>query len=159
MATLTPRKQGRQYTGQGEGEIQMVDVPVEHKRFSEAARTSWLLRDAKEADIRQFFREITIAEGLSQLASARKNIEIAAEILNDRIGKEQEDEKCTSCDGPPRQSGMWVMQGVEKDPDTGLNIPYRYCSVGCVRDRNRRKMMPAGSPKLREDGREFGDIG
>jgi hypothetical protein len=139
--------------------VEDMDNGIEHRRMSEAARTSWLLRDAKENEIRQFFKDIPLPEGLNQLSSARRNIELAAEILNDRINKEANEEVCTSCGGPPRQNGIFVMQCVEKDPDTGLNVLYRYCSVSCVRERNRRRLMPPGSPKERADGREFGDIG
>ena len=136
-----------------------VPMPVDpHNRFAQAARTSWMLRDAKEMEIRDFFRSIPLSEALSQLASARKNIELAAEVINERIGQESENETCTSCGGPPKANGLWVMQGSEKDRDTGVNFSYRYCSMSCVRERNRRKMLPVGAPKHRLDGVEEGEV-
>lgn len=150
MANLVARKP--------HSDLLVADGEVIHKRAGEAARTSWLLRDAKETDIRQFFKDIPLSEGMSQLASARKNIEIAANVLNDRIGEDASEEICTSCGGPPKPNGMWVMAGVDKDKETGLLMPYRFCSVMCVRERNRKNLLPAGSPKLRVDGREFGSV-
>jgi hypothetical protein len=128
-------------------------------RGGEAARTSWLLRDAKETEIREFFKKLPLPEALSQLASARKNIEICSEILNQRISEESMRKTCTGCGGPSkRPDGNWTMNGVEKDKDTGLMAPYQYCSVECIRDRNRRRLLPEGSAKTRFDGQPEGDI-
>lgn len=130
-----------------------------YKRAGEACRTSWLLREAKELEIRQFFREIPLTEALSQLASARKNIELGAEIINDRIGKEGNSLRCSTCGGPPKRiDGNWVMQSQELDKDTGIYVRVQYCDVFCVRERNRKKLMPAGANPLAADGTELGDI-
>jgi hypothetical protein len=51
------------------------------------------------------------------------------------------------------------MQGSEVDPETGVPMPYRFCSPMCVRERNREKMLPPEQRnKLRFDGQEEGDI-
>lgn len=127
------------------------------RREAEAARAQWLARDAREDEVRLAFRQMPLEEALSLLAVARRNIEIAAKELNQRLSEDTENETCTTCGGPPPKNGIFVMQGSEKGEDSLLH-PYRYCSVACVRERNRKKMLPVGAPTHRLDGHEEGDI-
>lgn len=127
------------------------------KRGNQMAKVSWMMRDAKEHEIRKAFKEMSLPEALDLLAQARKNIEIAATVLNQRIGEEAEKETCTTCGGPPKRNGLWIMQGVDKDPETGLLTPYRYCDAFCVRDRNKKK-LGIGQSNVRVDGQDMRDI-
>jgi len=162
MAELTVKRRARDLQEQPEElavEVSSNSKGQPYKRQVEAVRTSWLLRDAKEIEIREFFRELPLSEGMSQLASARKNIELAAEVLNQRIGEEAASEVCSTCGGPSkRKDGLWIQQGVRRDPDTGILIPYRFCDVFCLREYNRKMLMPAGASPVAADGTEMGDI-
>ena len=130
------------------------------KRASEVARAGWLAFEATENQVRQHFHSIAVTEGMSLLAQARKNIEIAAFELNQRIEETTRVERCTGCGKTLEESGrsMWMMQGAERDQNTGLDMPYRYCNVMCIRERNRKKLMPEGADKIGADGNELGDI-
>lgn len=130
------------------------------KRAAEVAKAGWLMLDATEVEVRSHFRSVPVPEGLSLLAQARKQIEIAAFELNQRIEEGVRVERCTSCQKTLEQVGrsFWAMQGAENDPETGTMVPYRYCSPMCVRERNRRKMMPADASEIAVDGSIMGDI-
>jgi len=157
MTEFTVNRPGRKPREQfaDNGDVQATD----YKRQSEAVRTSWLLRDAKETEIRDFFRNLPLEQGMSQLASARKNIELAAEVLNQRIGEEASKEVCSTCGGPSkRKDGLWIQQGVNRDPETGILVPYRYCDVFCLRAHNRKALMPEGASPIAVDGTEMGDV-
>jgi hypothetical protein len=130
-------------------------------RAKEAVKAAWMMRDATDAEVRKAFESMTVAEGLSLLAQARTHIETAATILNRRIGEEAENEVCSSCGEQLPPGRMWTMQGSELDKETGCFVPYRYCSMSCVRDRNRKKMnykVPGSAPETQVDGTPFGSI-
>jgi len=122
------------------------------------AKASWCMRDAKEEEVRKAFQDMTLPEALNVLAQGRKNLEIAATVINQRLGDEAAKETCSTCGGPPRRNGMWVLQGVDKDKETGLLVPYRYCDVICVRERNKKRLLPEGHSGTRVDGQDMGDI-
>ena len=130
------------------------------KRASEVAKAGWLMVDATSEQVRKHFKTISVAEGLSLLAKAREHLEIAAFELNQRIEEGVYRERCSGCGKTLEEIGraMWIMQGAERDAKTGLDIPYRYCSPMCVRERNRRKLMPQGADPIAADGSELGDI-
>jgi hypothetical protein len=85
---------------------------------------------------------------------------MAAETLQARIDDGNK-ERCTGCGKTLEEArkSQFIMQGAEVDPATGVPMPYRYCGVNCVRERNREKMLPPEERnKLRFDGQPEGDI-
>ena len=133
---------------------------ADSKRASEVARAGWLAFEATENQVREYFKTVSVAEGISLLAQGRKNLEIAAFEINQRIEEGSRVERCSGCGKTLEETGrsMWMMQGAERDKDTGLDIPYRYCNVMCIRERNRKKLMPEGASPVGADGNEMGDI-
>lgn len=130
------------------------------KRASEVAKAGWILVEAKEAEVRKHFQSLPVEEGLQLLATARKHLEIAAYELNQRIEAGAKVERCSGCGKTLEEVGrsMWIMQGATRDPETGLDVPYRYCHVQCVRERNRRLLMPKDASPIGADGNIMGDI-
>lgn len=125
-----------------------------------AATAAWLALDAKEIEVRGYFRAVTVASGLEMLAKMRHQCNLAAETLQSRID-EGNTEHCTGCGKTLEEvrKTQWIMIGSDMDPDTGVPVPYRFCGPICVRERNRRTMLPKDQrDKLRFDGEEFGDI-
>ena len=142
----------------------LAPVPLSSRDPYSAARAvttaAWLTLDAKEIEVRRYFRHIAVASGLELLAKMRKQCDLAAETLQQRMD-EGNTERCTGCGKTLEQvhKTQWIMTGSEVDPDTGVPMPYRYCGVQCVRARNREKMLPPEERnKKRFDGQEEGDI-
>jgi hypothetical protein len=125
-----------------------------------AATAAWLALDATEIEVREHFRSGTVPAGLELLKKMRKQCDFAADTLQQRID-EGNTEKCSGCDKTLEEArkSQWIMMGSEVDPDTGVPIPYRFCSPVCVRQRNREKMLP---PEMRDkkrfDGQEEGEV-
>jgi hypothetical protein len=97
---------------------------------------------------------------LELLAKMRKQCDLAAETLQGRMD-DNNTERCTGCGKTLEEArkSQFIMMGSEVDPETGVPMPYRYCGVQCVRERNREKMLPPDQRnKLRFDGREQGDV-
>jgi hypothetical protein len=125
-----------------------------------ATTAAWLTLDAKEIEVRGYFRKIAVPSGLELLAKMRKQCDLAAETLQGRMD-DNNTERCTGCGKTLEESrkSQFIMMGSEVDPDTGVPMPYRYCGVQCVRERNREKMLPPDQRhKKRFDGQEEGDI-
>ncbi|MGB6724502.1 MAG: hypothetical protein WBE74_01280 [Terracidiphilus sp.] len=125
-----------------------------------AATATWLSLAATELEVRNHFRSVPVQHGLETLAKMRKQCDLAAEALQGRID-DGNTERCSGCDKTLEEArkSQWIMQGSEVDPDTGVPMPYRYCGVQCVRERNREKMLPPDQRnKKRFDGQEEGDI-
>jgi hypothetical protein len=119
-----------------------------------------LALSATELEVRQYFRKLPVASGLEMLAKMRHQCDLAAETLQGRMD-ESNQERCTGCGKTLEESrkSQWIMSGAEVDPETGVPMPYRYCGVQCVRERNREKMLPPEERnKLRFDGQEEGEI-
>lgn len=136
-------------------------TPRNHYSAARAAATAaWLSLEAKEIEVRQHFRTVPVLHGLEILAKMRKQCDLAAETLQQRMD-EGNTERCTGCGKTLEEArkSQWIMQGSEVDSETGVPIPYRYCGPQCVRERNREKMLPPDQRnKLRADGREMGDV-
>ncbi len=125
-----------------------------------AATAAWLSLSATELEVRQHFRQVSVAAGLETLAKMRKQCDLAAETLQGRMD-ESNMERCTGCGKTLEEvrKTQWIMQGSEVDPETGVPMPYRFCTPMCVRARNREKMLPPDQrEKKRFDGDEMGDI-
>jgi hypothetical protein len=125
-----------------------------------ATTAAWLTLDAKEIEVRGYFRKIAVPSGLELLAKMRKQCDLAAETLQGRMD-DNNTERCTGCGKTLEEArkSQFIMMGSEVDPETGVPMPYRYCGVQCVRERNREKMLPPDQRnKLRFDGREQGDV-
>jgi hypothetical protein len=125
-----------------------------------ATTAAWLTLDAKEIEVRAYFRKIAVASGLELLAKMRRQCNLAAETLQQRMD-EGNQERCTGCGKTLEEArkSQWIMQGSEVDSETGVPMPYRYCGPMCVRERNREKMLP---PELRDqkrfDGTDIAEV-
>jgi hypothetical protein len=126
-----------------------------------AAAAAWLSLTATDLEIRKYFRELpSVQSGLETLAKMRHQCDLAAESLQARMD-EGNTERCTGCGKTLEEARktQWIMSGAEVDPGTGVPMPYRFCGVLCVRERNREKMLPPEQRKdKRADGQEFGDV-
>jgi hypothetical protein len=125
-----------------------------------AATAAWLSLSATELEVRNYFHKITVPSGLEALAKMRHQCNLAAETLQQRMD-EGNQERCTGCGKTLEEArkSQFIMTGAEVDPETGVPMPYRYCGVQCVRERNREKMLPPEERgKLRFDGREQGEV-
>ena len=126
-----------------------------------ASTAAWLSLAATELEVRKYFRTLPVASGLEVLAKMRKQCDLAAGELQNRID-DGNTERCTGCGKTLEEARktQFILQGADVDPETGLPMPYRFCGPLCVRERNREKMLPKEERnKLRFDGREMGDIG
>ena len=125
-----------------------------------AATAAWLSLTATEMEVRKYFRSIPVASGLEALAKMRKQCDLAAAELQQRMD-EGNTERCTGCNKTLEEvhKTQWIFQGADVDPATGVPMPYRFCGPMCVRERNREKMLP---PELRNqkrfDGEDMGDV-
>lgn len=125
-----------------------------------AVAAAWLSLEAKEIEVRRYFKQISVDSGLEMLARMRKQCNLAAETLQQRMD-EGNLERCSGCGKTLEEArkSQWLMQGSEVDPQTGVPMPYRFCGPMCVRERNREKMLPPDQRhKKRFDGQEEGDI-
>lgn len=132
-----------------------------HSAAAATVTAAWLSLEAKEIEVRNYFRSITVPSGLEMLARMRKQCDLAAETLQGRMNEENT-QRCSGCGKTLEEvrKTQFIMQGSEVDPETGVPMPYRYCGPQCIRERNREKMLPPDQRnKLRADGREMGDIG
>jgi hypothetical protein len=121
---------------------------------------AWLSLEAKEIEVRQYFKSIPVPSGLEMLARMRKQCDIAATELQQRMD-EGNTERCTGCGKTLEEvrKAQWVMMGSDMDPDTGVPVPYRFCGPLCVRERNRKNMLPKElRDQKRFDGEEMGDV-
>jgi hypothetical protein len=131
-----------------------------HSAVRAAATAAWLALDAKEIEVRAYFRKLDVPTGLELLAKMRKQCDLAAETLQSRMD-EGNMEHCTGCGKTLEEvrKTQWIMQGSEVDPDTGVPIPYRFCGALCVRERNRERMLP---PEMRDqkrfDGMDIAEV-
>jgi len=145
-------------------EAAMQNPPINprsaHSAAAATVTAAWLSLEAKELEVRQYFRKVTVPSGLELLARMRKQCDLAAETLQQRMD-EGNTERCSGCNKTLEEArkSQWIMVGSEVDSETGVPIPYRYCGPQCVRERNREKMLPPDQrDKKRFDGREMGDI-
>jgi hypothetical protein len=125
-----------------------------------AATAAWLTLDAKEIEVRKYFRSIAVASGLELLAKMRHQCNLAAETLQQRMD-EGNTERCTGCNKTLEEArkSQWIMIGSDMDPETGVPVPYRFCGPMCVRERNKERMLPKEERnKLRFDGQDMGEI-
>ena len=125
-----------------------------------AATAAWLSLSATELEVRSYFRAIAVPSGLEMLSKMRHQCDLAAQTLQGRMD-ESNTERCSGCGKTLEEvrKTQFIMQGSEVDPETGVPMPYRYCGVQCVRERNREKMLPPEERnKLRFDGQPEGDI-
>ena len=91
-----------------------------------AASAAWLSLSATELEVRKYFRTIAVPSGLEALAKMRKQCDLAAETLQQRMD-EGNTERCSGCDKTLEEArkSQWIMQGSEVDSDTGVPMPYR----------------------------------
>ena len=172
MSKLAPVANGNPTQGIGAVPVAVLEpvappLPAINPRSAHSAAAAtvtaaWLSLEAKEIEVRQYFRQLPVTSGLEMLARMRKQCDLAAGELQQRIDLGNT-ERCTGCDKTLEEArkSQWIMQGSEVDPDTGVPLPYRYCGPQCVRARNREKMLPPEQRKEREvrfDGQPEGDI-
>jgi hypothetical protein len=131
-----------------------------HSAAAATVTAAWLSLSATELETRTYFKSIPVPSGLEMLAKMRKQCDLAAETLQQRMDLGNL-EHCTGCGKTLEQvrKTQWIMMGSDVDSDTGVPVPYRFCSPMCVRERNREKMLPPDQRnKLRADGLEEGEI-
>ncbi len=131
-----------------------------HSAAAATVTAAWLSLEAKELEVRKYFRSISVPSGLELLAKMRKQCDLAAETLQQRMD-EGNTERCSGCGKTLEEArkSQWIMMGSDVNPDTGVPVPYRFCGPMCVRERNREKMLPPDMrDKKRFDGQEEGDI-
>ena len=131
-----------------------------HSAAAATVTAAWLALSATELEVRKYFKSISVASGLEALSKMRRQCDLAAETLQGRMD-DNNTERCTGCGKTLEEArkSQFIMMGSEVDPDTGVPMPYRYCGVQCVRERNREKMLPPEERnKKRFDGQEEGDI-
>lgn len=165
MSKLAAVRTGQPTQGMGTVPTAAADQSLVNPRSAHSAAAAtvaaaWLSLEAKEIEVRKYFRSIPVPSGLEMLAKMRKQCDMAAETLQGRMD-ESNMERCTGCGKTLEEvrKSQWIMQGSEVDPDTGVPMPYRFCGPLCVRERNREKMLPPEQRnKLRFDGQEEGDI-
>jgi hypothetical protein len=121
---------------------------------------AWLSLEAKELEVRQYFRKVPVPSGLELLAKMRKQCDLAAETLQQRMD-EGNTERCTGCNKTLEEvhKSQWLMIGSDVDPATGVPVPYRFCGPLCVRERNREKMLPKEfRNQKRFDGEDIAEV-
>jgi hypothetical protein len=131
-----------------------------HSAAAATVTAAWLSLTATELEVRKYFKSIPVPSGLEALAKMRHQCDLAAETLQSRMD-ESNTERCTGCGKTLEEvrKTQFLMQGSDVDPETGVPMPYRFCSSMCVRERNREKMLPPDQRnKLRFDGQPEGDI-
>lgn len=144
----------------GKGSAASINPRDPYSAVRAAATAAWLSLSATELEVRQYFRQIPVPSGLEALAKMRHQCDLAAQTLQGRMD-ESNQERCTGCGKTLEEArkSQFIMMGSEVDSETGVPMPYRFCSPMCVRERNREKMLPPEDrKKLRFDGREQGDI-
>jgi hypothetical protein len=90
----------------------------------------------------------------------RKQRDLAAAELQQRMD-EGNTEHCTGCGKTLEEchKTQWVMMGSDMDPDTGVPVPYRFCGPLCVRERNRRTMLPKDQRDAKRfDGQDIAEV-
>ena len=125
-----------------------------------AATAAWLTLDAKEIEVRKYFKSITVPTGLELLAKMRKQCDLAAETLQQRVD-EGKTERCTGCGKTLEEvhKSQWLMQGSDVDPATGVSVSYCFCGPLCIRERNREKMLPKElRDQKRFDGEDIAEV-
>ena len=141
-------------------ELPTINPRSAHSAAAATVTAAWLALDAKELEVRKYFKSLSVPSGLEMLARMRKQCDLAAETLQQRMD-EGNTERCSGCGKTLEEvhKNQWLMIGSDVDADTGVPMPYRFCGPMCVRERNREKMLPPEERnKLRFDGREQGDI-
>jgi hypothetical protein len=131
-----------------------------HSAAAATVTAAWLSLEAKELEVRKYFRSLEVPSGLEMLARMRKQCDLAAEVLQQRMD-EGNTERCTGCGKTLEEARktQWIMSGAEVDPETGIPMPYRFCGVLCVRERNREKMLPKElRDQKRFDGADMGEV-
>ena len=131
-----------------------------HSAAAATVTAAWLSLTATELEVRKYFRTLEVPSGLEMLAKMRKQCDLAAEVLQQRMDDGNK-ERCTGCGKTLEEArkSQFIMMGSEVDPETGVPMPYRYCGVQCVRERNREKMLPKElRDQKRFDGADMGEI-
>jgi len=135
--------------------------PRSYASAPQAAMTAaWLSLAATELEVRNYFRSIDVQSGLEALAKMRKQCDLAAQTLQQRMD-DGNTERCHGCGKTLEEARktQWVFNSNVLDPDTGTAVCYHYCNALCVREINREKMLPPEQrKKYRFDGQEEGDI-
>lgn len=125
-----------------------------------ASTAAWLSLEAKEIEVRDYFRRIPVASGLEALAKMRHQCDLAAQTLQSRMD-EGNRERCTGCGKTLEEvrKSQWIMLGSDMDPETGVPVPYRFCGPLCVRERNRKNMLPKEQRDAkRSDGEDIAEV-
>lgn len=134
--SMTVAEQKRAYNKRAFGDSAHNFSPEE---ASHAAKKRWDAIAAEDNDVRKRFRtELTLEEGMEELARLRKVCELAASELNQRMNAAGE--KCDICgrefDGRTRP----VQISAKRDPATGVLYNKFYCSIICLQQKNKREL-------------------
>jgi len=131
-----------------------------HSAAAATVTAAWLSLTATELEVRKYFKSIPVASGLEMLTKMRKQCDMAAETLQGRMD-ESNTERCTGCGKTLEEchKSQWIMMGSDMDADTGVPVPYRFCGPLCVRERNRKNMLPKElRDQKRFDGEDIAEV-
>jgi hypothetical protein len=131
-----------------------------HSAAAATLTAAWLSLSATELEVRNYFRAIEVQSGLEALAKMRKQCDLAAQTLQQRMD-DGNTERCHGCGKTLEEARktQWLFNSNVLDPETGTAMCYHYCNALCVREVNREKMLPPEQrKKYRFDGQEEGDI-
>ena len=146
---------------QGLGTVPTVINPRSaHSAAAATVTAAWLSLEAKEIEVREYFRKVPVPSGLELLAKMRHQCNLAAETLQQRMD-EGNTERCSGCGKTLEEvrKSQWVMMGSDVDVETGVPVPYRFCGPMCVRERNREKMLPKElRDQKRFDGEDIAEV-
>lgn len=108
------------------------------------ADARWSAERASEHDVDKFFHQVEIEQGLQLLAKMRRNCELAAKALNQRITSEEGTQLCKTCGGGKRQNKQWALIQPRVDPKTRLPMNTFFCSIQCVAMENQKNQGTFG---------------
>ena len=131
-----------------------------HSAAAATVAAAWLSLSATELEVRNYFRAVAVPSGLEMLAKMRRQCDLAAQTLQQRMD-DGNTERCHGCGKTLEEARkiQWIFNSNVIDPETGLTVCYHYCNQLCVREVNREKMLPPEQrKKYRFDGQEEGDI-
>ena len=141
-------------------ELPTINPRSAHSAAAATVTAAWLALDAKELEVRKYFKSLSVPSGLEMLARMRKQCDLAAETLQQRMD-EGNTERCSGCNKTLEEvhKNQWLMIGSDVDAETGVPMPYRFCGPMCVRERNREKMLPKElRDQKRFDGADIAEV-
>lgn len=108
----------------------ITEASPSSKAASTAARARWAGEKATESELREYFRTAPIDDCLVLLANMRKNAEMGAFEINQRM-TETDQTKCKTCHKPKPPNRQWRLIRPRREPG-GIVVNEFFCSDACV---------------------------